>query len=117
MLLTEQAREQSGVDSNYISLTEFVGLTFGSTLSDEVRQKMEAFLERREAFYQEGRLPNGRWLRMSLDHTDRSERFAFGFLEDFTRTKLAEERSEQYIDCLLYTSWARAGSRRTVAGA
>lgn len=67
MLLTEQAREQSGVDSNYISLTEFVGLTFGSTLSDEVRQKMEAFLERREAFYQEGRLPNGRWLRMSLD--------------------------------------------------
>lgn len=100
MLLTEQAREQSGVDSNYISLTEFVGLTFGSTLSDEVRQKMEAFLERREAFYQEGRLPNGRWLRMSLDHTDRSERFAFGFLEDFTRTKLAEERSEQYIDVI-----------------
>ena len=41
MLLTEQAREQSGVDSNYISLTEFVGLTFGSTLSEEVRQKME----------------------------------------------------------------------------
>ena len=100
MLLTEQAREQSGVDSNYISLTEFVGLTFGSTLSEEVRQKMEAFLERREAFYQEGRLPNGRWLRMSLDHTDRSERFAFGFLEDFTRTKLAEERSEQYIDVI-----------------
>ncbi|MEE0346915.1 MAG: hypothetical protein UDM07_10870, partial [Adlercreutzia sp.] len=100
MLLTEQAREQSGADSNYISLTEFVGLTFGSTLSDEVRQKMEAFLERREAFYQEGRLPNGRWLRMSLDHTDRSERFAFGFLEDFTRTKLAEERSEQYIDII-----------------
>ena len=100
MLLTEQAREQSGVDSNYISLTEFVGLTFGSTLSDEVRQKMKAFLERREAFYQEGRLPNGRWLRMSLDHTDRSERFAFGFLEDFTRTKLAEERSEQHIDII-----------------
>ena len=100
MLLTEQAREQSGVDSNYISLTEFVGLTFGSTLSEEVRQKMEAFLERREAFYQEGRLPNGRWLRMSLDHTDRSERFAFGFLEDFTRTKLAEERSEQYVDII-----------------
>lgn len=100
MLLTEQAREQSGVDSNYISLTEFIDLTFGSTLSEEVRQKMEAFLERREAFYQEGRLPNGRWLRMSLDHTDRSERFAFGFLEDFTRTKLAEERSEQYIDVI-----------------
>ena len=100
MLLTEQAREQSGVDSNYISLTEFIDLTFGSTLSEEVRQKMKAFLERREAFYQEGRLPNGRWLRMSLDHTDRSERFAFGFLEDFTRTKLAEERSEQYIDII-----------------
>lgn len=100
MLLTEQAREQSGVDSNYISLTEFINLTFGSTLSEEVRQKMKAFLERREAFYQEGRLPNGRWLRMSLDHTDRSERFAFGFLEDFTRTKLAEERSEQYIDII-----------------
>ncbi len=70
MLLTEQAREQSGVDSNYISLTEFVSLTFGSTCCEEVRQKMKAFLERREAL-PGGRLPNGRWLRMSLDHNDR----------------------------------------------
>lgn len=100
LLLTEQAREQSGVDTDYISLTEFVDLTFGATVGDEVRQKMEGFLERREGFYQEGRLPDGRWLRMSLDHTDRSERFAFGFLEDFTRTKQAEERSEQYVDVI-----------------
>ena len=109
MLLTEQAREQSGVDSNYISLTEFIDLAFGSTLSEEVRQKMKAFLERREAFYQEGRLPNGRWLRMSLDHTDRSERFAFGFLEDFTRTKLAEERRQQVLTCMVENGYITEG--------
>lgn len=100
MLLTEQAREQSGVNTDYISLTEFVDLTFGATVGDEMRQKLEDFLDRKGDFYQEGQLADGRWLRMSLDHTDRSERFAFGFLEDFTRTKQAEERSEQYIDVI-----------------
>ncbi|MFR5828070.1 MAG: hypothetical protein ACLUE1_02925 [Adlercreutzia equolifaciens] len=99
MLLTEQAREQSGVDSNYISLTEFVGLTFGSTLSEEVRQKMKAFLERREAFTR-----RDAFQRPVAAHEPRSYRplraIRLRLFEDFTRTKLAEERSEQYIDII-----------------
>ena len=61
---------------------------------------MENFLDERTSLYQEGQLPDGRWLRISLDHTGHSERFAYGFVEDFTRTKQAEQKSEQYVEVI-----------------
>ncbi|MEC4176153.1 ATP-binding protein [Adlercreutzia sp. R21] len=100
MLLTDSAREQSGVDTDYISLAEFIERTFGLTAGDDLRRQMENFLENQTSLYQEGQLADGRWLRISLDHTGRSERFAYGFLEDFTRTKQAEQRSEQYVEVI-----------------
>lgn len=100
MLLTDSAREQSGIDTDYISLAEFIELTFGPAAGDDLRRQMENFLENQTSLYQEGQLADGRWLRISLDHTGRSERFAYGFLEDFTRTKQAEQRSEQYVEVI-----------------
>ena len=100
MLLTPSAREQSGVDTDYIGLSEFIDRTFGASAGDGVRRQMERFLNREGSLYQEGQLADGRWLRMSLDHSDHSDRFAYGFLEDFTRTKQAEQRSEQYIEVI-----------------
>ena len=100
MLLTDSAREQSGIDVDFISLEEFIERTFGPAAGDELRRRMENFRDDQASLYQEGRLADGRWLRISLDHTGRSERFAFGFLEDFTRTKQAEQRSEQYVEVI-----------------
>lgn len=100
LLLTDSAREQSGVDTNYISLSEFIELTFGDTAGDDLLRQMENFLNDQTSLYQEGQLPDGRWLRISLDHTGHSERFAYGFVEDFTRTKQAEQRSEQYVEVI-----------------
>ncbi|MEY8461550.1 ATP-binding protein [Eggerthellaceae bacterium 24-137] len=100
MLLTDSAREQSGIDTDYISLAEFIERTFGPAAGDDLRRQMENFLENQTSLYQEGQLADGRWLRISLDHTGRSERFAYGFLEDFTRTKQAEQRSEQYVEVI-----------------
>ncbi len=100
MLLTDSAREQSGIDVDFISLEEFIERTFGPAAGDELRRRMENFRDDQASLYQEGRLSDGRWLRISLDHTGRSERFAYGFLEDFTRTKHAEQRSEQYVEVI-----------------
>ena len=100
LLLTDSAREQSGVGTNYISLAEFIELTFGATAGDDLLRQMENFLDERTSLYQEGQLPDGRWLRISLDHTGHSERFAYGFVEDFTRTKQAEQKSEQYVEVI-----------------
>ena len=100
MLLTDSAREQSGIDIDFISLEEFIDRTFGPASGDDLRHRMENFLDEQTSLYQEGRLADGRWLRISLDHTGRSERFAYGFLEDFTRTKEAEQRSEQYVEVI-----------------
>ena len=100
MLLTDSAREQSGVDTDYISLAEFIERTFGPAAGDDLRHQMENFLGDRTSLYREGQLADGRWLRISLDHTGHSERFAYGFLEDFSRTKQAEQRSEQYVEII-----------------
>ena len=100
IMLTPAACEISGMASSYAGLMEFVEKAFGSESADQAREQVQAFLDGKSGVLLDGQLINGRWLRMSLELVDKSDRFAFGFLEDITQARLAEERSARRMEII-----------------
>ncbi|MEC4294891.1 hybrid sensor histidine kinase/response regulator [Adlercreutzia shanghongiae] len=98
VLLTPSAKEVCGIDITYTSLVDFVSEAFGAECVEKVRAQAQAFRNRAGGIYFEGRLSDGRWLRFSLHHANGGHQFSYGFLEDITRTKEAEEQSSYYFD-------------------
>lgn len=98
VMLTPSAQKISGMDLGYTSLVDFVSEAFGPEGAKAIREQVANFRNHRGGVYVEGQLADGRWLRFSLDHAGKTDRFAFGFLEDFTRTKEAELASARYFD-------------------
>lgn len=97
MLLTSSAQALSGADRAYTTLIDFTNHVFGPQAVDAIRDQMEDFRANRGGVYLEGQRGDGRWLRLSLDHAGKANSFAYGLLEDFTRTREAELANDRYF--------------------
>lgn len=100
IMLTPAAREISGMEASYTGLMDFVEQAFGRESADQAREQVQAFLAGESGVLVDGQLVNGRWLRMSLEPAGKSDQFSFGFLEDITRAKEAEERSVRRMEII-----------------
>ena len=97
LMLTSAARERCGLDTGYLSIDEFAKRTFGEKHGAELSEQVKSFRDSDGRVLFEGERIDGRWLRFSLAHAGTTDQFAYGFLEDFTRTKDAEIRSNRRL--------------------
>ncbi|MCI8468105.1 MAG: response regulator [Eggerthellaceae bacterium] len=92
--------ERYGLRKYYLSISDFCEENFGPACLDEVRRQMASFRSHDGSLFYEGRLADGRWLRISLAHAGRTDMFAFGFLEDVTRAKQLEEANARHLNII-----------------
>ncbi len=80
-----------GLRRTYEGIVSFCEENFGAACVDDVRRQVVDFRDAGGSILYEGQLADGRWLRISLAHAGRPGMFAFGFVEDITRSKQLEE--------------------------
>ena len=93
LLLTEPARECCGLDTDYLTVREFVDALFSRETAQRVYDAVEGFSGQHDRILCEEQLRNGSWIRLSMSHAGPQTRFATGFVEDITFFKEAEAKS------------------------
>lgn len=93
IMLTPPAQDICGVDITYVSAGVFADDALDALSAARMRELVARLKEHGEQVLCDMRLKDERWVRISLAHTGKTERFATGFLEDITRMVEAEQRS------------------------
>ena len=99
IMLTPAARTQCNTTETYTLFKDFAQTLFDKPSFERLMQDFEVFTSKGNLIF-EGSTQLGRWMRISLVHTGDSNRFSYGFVEDITRAKEAEEASFYRLDII-----------------
>ena len=99
LMLSQSVLDLCGLDTDYLTLEDFVERLFGPDAVHAVQRKLQSCDQLPDAGYVliEGQLAGGRWLQLSMGSVGQSGRFSYGMLEDVTRRKTAELRSARHM--------------------
>ncbi len=100
IMLTLAAREICSLDTSFMGIESFTERLFSPELALEIQQKIISFSDNEEQLLFEGQIKDGRWLRFALSNNGKTNRFAYGLLEDITRTKQAELHSVRRMEVI-----------------
>ncbi len=109
VMLTQTAREICGLGRGYLEVSDLVDTLFKGEQATSALDQLRNFSDPSSNILEETQLEDGRWVRLSLSHTGRTDRFGYGFIEDITRTKRAENisaRRMNIIDSLSQENYA-----------
>lgn len=90
MLLTDPARECCGLDTNYLSADDFAERLFAPDAAKRIKDSIACDAQEAHHALCEEELLSGKWIRLSMSHSDAAQNFSFGFLEDITILHRAE---------------------------
>lgn len=99
VMLTPAARTQCNTTETYSPIEDFAQTLYDRPSFERLKQDFQTFKKTGNLLF-EGQTVSGRWMRISLVHNVDSNQFSYGFVEDITRAKAAEEASMYRLDII-----------------
>lgn len=99
VMLTPAARSICNSNETYVSFESFAQTLYDQASFKRLLQDFSAFQKTGNLIF-EGFTKSGRWMRILLVHTGDTNKFSYGFVEDITRAKAAEEASIYRLDII-----------------
>lgn len=97
LMLTPSAQKHCRLDISYMAIDEFADILFGAA-GEGLKQQAAQLKHPGDQLHFEEQLSDGRWMRIIVGLPSNGELFAYGFLEDITRSKEAEIINDRYME-------------------